>query len=201
MDTLPEGYAPSLESKWSMLEAGLNGSRRRTGFAWKPFAAAAMLLMLGGAGLILMQPETKTAADIPAQHLPATLRQESKTQQHIITAPIVKHLPKTVAIKKSPVLRKDDTVFATKDSDTIQPVILPEDKSVVQEQLVTATKVKKPRFVEVDFNDTLITAEKPSESVIAVQQFKFRFGRSSTSSNNRRNSNGRSPRQLQQSFN
>jgi hypothetical protein len=200
MDTLPEGYAPNLESKWSMLEAGLNGNSRKTVFAWKPYAVAAMLLILGGAALILMRPKTKTVTDIPSQQIPATLHQEPETEQQITKAP-GKHKPKTIAIKKSFIPRKDHTVAATQDNDNTQPAILPEDKPIVQEQLITAIKVKKPRFVEVDFYDAPITAQKPTESVIAAQQFKFRLGRNSVSVDDSKNNNDKSIRLLQQSFN
>jgi hypothetical protein len=50
LQDLPEDYQPNLDAKWSILEAGLPASKRKTGFLFR-YAAAAILL-LGSFGLL-----------------------------------------------------------------------------------------------------------------------------------------------------
>jgi hypothetical protein len=195
MDTLPEGYAPNLESKWSMLEAGLDGNRKQKGFVWKPYAAAAMLLMLGGPAILLMRPKPKTAADIPLSIPSIVTEKVPESREQIVAVPgkTFKHKVSTKKNMIEPVV----TIVAV---ENLEP-----ETSVTQvnkfepEQLIAHTpKTKKPRFVEVDFNDAPITAQKPSESVIAAQQFKFRIGINSVSSGNQTGTGG--SLRIQQSF-
>lgn len=198
LDTLPEGYTPNLESKWGMLEAGLEGSRRRV-WAWKPYAAAAMFLMLGGAGILLMKPKPKPRAEVPAMHMPvATAEKQAKAQLQNTPGPAAKYIAKAKTLSYKP---KIQHIAVTVNPDpNMQPetTVVSVLQPIQREQPGAVTKTKKPRFVEVDFNDAPVAAEKPSESVIAAQQFKFRIGINSVSANPKSESGGSI--WLQQSF-
>ena len=50
LDTLPEGYAPSLDSKWELLLAGKPEEKHRKPYFW--YAAAASLLLLLSVGFL-----------------------------------------------------------------------------------------------------------------------------------------------------
>ena len=69
LNSLPKGYTPNLESKWSMLEAGLSGQTKRNTL-WKPVRVAAMLLLLGGASLLipLIKQKPIITADTKYKH-------------------------------------------------------------------------------------------------------------------------------------
>src|SRR4051812_5730908 len=53
LDTLPEAYHPNMASKWSLLEAGLDGKDNRKIIEWKRIAVAAVLLMMVGSAFVL----------------------------------------------------------------------------------------------------------------------------------------------------
>src|SRR5687767_12588056 len=54
LDELPETYHPNIASKWSLLEAGLNGNDNRKIIVWKRISVAAVLVMLAGSTFVLI---------------------------------------------------------------------------------------------------------------------------------------------------
>lgn len=177
LDTLPEGYTPNLESKWSMLEAGLEANTK-TVITWKPIAAAALLLLLGGATLLLQQikPQPKVTA---GQSKPTLLITKAvpqviphTTQQ---TIPVVKH-----TIKKTHTNQPHFVVNIPDVPATIWEVTAPAVVEPTQEAQVFFTtpvvKVKKQQFVEIDFNDVPASPQQNTEPSIAFRSFKFGIG-------------------------
>ncbi|MES2558144.1 MAG: hypothetical protein V4590_00270 [Bacteroidota bacterium] len=185
LDTLPEGYTPNLESKWSMLEAGFDGNKKRI-VAWKPIAAAALLLFLGGAALLLQQikPQAKATAGqlnptvVIAQTVPKT------------TTPIPQKAP--VLVKpgsiKPPTQQPRLVARMPEVSNKIWEVELPAVVEQPQESQVFANtpvvKLTKQQFVEIDFNDVPPSRQYIAEPAIAFRPLKFTIGPQTNTSTN-----------------
>src|SRR5687767_4351937 len=83
LDTLPEGYAPSLDSKWELLMAGQPEVKKQTPYFW--FAAAASIVLLLGFGfLFLKNSTTPNPMEIAGKTAPAF---EQKTVPFLVEKP------------------------------------------------------------------------------------------------------------------
>jgi hypothetical protein len=178
LDKLPEGYAPNLELKWSVLEAGLEGKSRKKPFAWKRYAIAAMLLMLGGAGFRMLRPAATHTTGLPETKMPVAA--EILVTDEIL--PIEQKTPAPAEHQQSKRNRPPQQLLISIVPQTPVAVIQPETTATYptepgQQQLATRTrKTSKPRFVEVDFNDIPVIDEHSSDPVIAAHQFRMRLG-------------------------
>lgn len=174
LGTLPEGYTPNLDSKWSMLEAGLQGNSRSP-FIWKPFAAAAILLLLGGSILLMQQIKQKSLLKADYIKLDEQVKRVPSTITHAIL-PAKQH---SVALKQHanpPKAQQDKRII----SEPTPAVVGQEPAALVQSQeasqpiaTAAAPKKKQPHFVEIDFNNPPISSKQYDEPFLAFRAFKF----------------------------
>lgn len=180
LDTLPEGYTPNLDSKWSMLEAGLEGNKK-TASAWKPMAAAALVLLLGGGILLLQQIKQR-------QPLPTVAH---STPNIIIRKPLVDKtgiapIQPTITVAKQTLSKPTITHPIAQPpvaQETVNHIQTPapapvtfEQPQEIQQQIAAAPHLKKHQFIEIDFNEVPVTQTQHTESTIAFRPFKFGIG-------------------------
>lgn len=174
LEKLPEGYEPNLESKWNLIETGLNeGNKKKVAIIWYRIAIAAMLLMIGGGTLMLLKTETESHLQ---QHANIRNKIETITSTEIKVVPvnskIVLQTPQNNLIKKLPVefIKSENIVQidSSKHNEIIQSKTQNEFVAVIE-------KSKRTRFIEVDFNDKPSFSINPEPS-FASQQFKFKIG-------------------------
>src|SRR5688572_17026520 len=71
LDTLPEGYAPLLDSKWELLMAGQPEAKKSRQYFW--YATAASLLLLLGFGFLFLNiPNSSNETIISHTKLPVS---------------------------------------------------------------------------------------------------------------------------------
>lgn len=194
VDTLPEGYEPNLESKWSVLETGLNKQQKK-GFviSWPRIAAAAVLLLIGGGASLLLiklqspKPARPAANNVQKQTAPVNVQpvpHETAPQMAAVhTGKTSKGSSHTHQQQPAPVKQALQVAVHHEDQqDSTPQEIAPAPVSEVQLANATPAKQQKQRYVEMDFNDQPIGPHAPSEQVLAAQQFRFRLGSNSVSS-------------------
>jgi hypothetical protein len=177
LDTLPEAYHPNMASKWSLLEAGLDGNDNdnRKVIAWKRIAVAAVLLMMVGSAFVLFDyKETSPVSEKSSVIKPAIKLTELQ--------PVHKMKEKAKPVKK--VNRKKPLSAPVKPvKEEVRIAVIPVKDSIVQPlapaketamQAANSPKAKKLRFIELDFNDN-ISVYKPIEPVPAPPQARFRI--------------------------
>lgn len=194
LDTLPEGYTPNLESKWSMLEAGLEGNAKRT-VAWKPIAAAAVVLILGGATLLLQQLKPKVA--VTADYSKQEVKPKNSTSEPIASAPIPTQIKTaatpttTKATNTQPVIEHAPAALKVVDEQTVPAQETPQRDAVIEQlqetqPLIAALpKIKKQQFVEIDFNDVPMVKQQIMEPSIAFKPFTFGLEQTAYTKNDR----------------
>ncbi len=183
LDTLDAGYEPNLESKWSVLEAGLKKEEkgRRIVLLHRIAIAAAILILGTGAWLLLKvnsvnNEENKFAVRqtiIKDPKKPAA-QDPVKVETALAVNKLTKQIrPEKTRIKSmvpdqipTPIAAQPDTFHANEN-------IVIENQIAIAE---TKPKTTKQRYVELDFNEPAISKNLPSEPVMAAQQFKFRIG-------------------------
>lgn len=172
---LPEGYAPNLNSKWELLQAGLpqqpeKEQRKPVMFYMQRAAAvAAMLLMIGGSGLLLIKKPNTAKPQAQATAKPT---QQLAKQQVLPSAKTIQ-----VAAVKS-------TQTNHKPTKTNQPIII---DSVPQapSPIITPEPTPKPMLAqaeplpiitEVDFTEPVLKSTTPTDVLVKAQRFKFKLG-------------------------
>ncbi|MFC5271360.1 hypothetical protein ACFPIB_12110 [Adhaeribacter terreus] len=211
LDSLPEGYAPSLDSKWELLRTGKPEKQKTPLYFW--FAAAASLLLLLGFGFVFWQtekPETvktlarketsteKFSPEIPVQEV---IQPASKPENPLIakTGTAQKNdrvkRPKTVASAQKTAIPAKDSVLAIPVPTQIQeekaPVLLAENSK--------ATARKKNRYVELDFDAPETPQRLPQPVQTAQLQLKIKLW-PQTSDLDRTSAQGQNPLRLQHTF-
>jgi hypothetical protein len=173
IDYLPGDYAPNLQSKWELLDAGLRPQRKR--HAWIYFLgsgiAAAILLLFGPA--ILLQQQKKSPASLPRKTAGEQLEQGFKNAGVADAKPGAKYIPKKQKVKQAlpePAQQKAE-MMVTVAAETDSLAGLPEEKNVM---LAEVPKAK--RFTEIDFDQPAIGNRAPDGPVIASQRFRFKIG-------------------------
>jgi hypothetical protein len=191
LDELPENYHPNMASKWSLLEAGLDGNENRKVIAWKHIAVAAVLVMMAGSAFVLLNyQETsqlsekstviKNASTLSKANVPG--RTESQPVQEMKEEPQPVKKVNREKIFLAPVKEEDMiAVIPVKDS-IVQPFTPVKETAMLT---VNAPKAKKRRFIEVDFNDN-IAVNKPAEPVPDPPQARFRINIASGQDGNTR---------------
>ncbi|MES2780358.1 MAG: hypothetical protein V4651_10725 [Bacteroidota bacterium] len=177
LDTLPDGYTPNLESKWSMLEAGLEGNKK-TASPWKPIYAAALILFLGGAALLLQQIKQRHV--ITADHVHVQPAIPSHKISPKVTTPILH--PITTVVKDTetkPAVKQSKLVVTIPETPTtiwkVSEEIV-EQPQEIQTYAATLPKIKKQQFIEIDFSDVPIVHQQNTEPSFAFRPFKFGLG-------------------------
>jgi len=184
LDSLPPGYEPNLESKWNLLEAGLDeGKKKRVILYWHRVAIAAMLLIIGGGSLLFMNTHSP---DLAQQKIGN--KQIMKTE--IPIQPLAKKEAEKIFVSASGKLTHP-VFYSNKMKTVVQSLTIAEQKNehdsvikpnelikdISEIKLVSSSKIKRSRFVELDFNDQpLAPTINWNEPVLASQSIKFKLG-------------------------
>lgn len=173
LDTLPESYTPNLDSKWSMLEAGLEGNKK-TIATWKPIAAAALLLLLGGATLLLQQIKPRavvTSDNVKPERLSNTITPIASAPTLNQTETVTKPAHIHSAVKQTPTVAAITNEILTPVEEI--PVQIMVQAQEIQPMVAAIPKVKKQQFVEIDFNDVPFVKPQNMEPSIAFRPFNL----------------------------
>lgn len=188
LDFLPAGYEPNIESKWNLIEAGLDeGKKKGIIINWYRIAIAAMLLIIGGGSLLFMNMNSQNQlqqvangdqnkkAEIPVQPF---VKNEAENSFVAKQRKQVRHFSKSNKLK----IVIPPLAIANSKAETI-PVFQPNEqvKDKAEIKLASAVKEKRSRFVELDFNDQP-AAVNSNELIFASQQIKFKFFMSNATS-------------------
>lgn len=181
LDTLPEGYAPSMSSKFELLMTAAPAEKKQS--KWLYFIPAGIAATI--ALLVLVQPDN-TSLDFNTQHYAGRLQNTA-----VIAAPVQITETPAVAVKQIRTKRTKQVSPAVQLAVAPVPVPVP----VHQEEVValatdTTTfhlasapveQQKKIRFIEVDFDDTPLNAPVVvQQTTTGKQKFSFRFNLYST---------------------
>lgn len=172
LDELPVGYEPNLNSKWEVLETALHGKTQRKSIliALKPWLrVAAMLLLIGGAGLLLIKkPTTKTANVVPmVSPIPQVMDDKPELVQSHLTPKPTKY-----------VVQKRNNIVEKREEQT-QVVTLAKDSVIINTAEVAAEiaaiAAKPNKFTEVDFTEPA-NVQTNNEAMVKAQKFRFKLG-------------------------
>lgn len=177
LDTLPEGYTPSLDSKFELLKAATHAPAKRVSRLYylipASAAAAVVILFFYFSGV---EQKVEYAAHYYSGH---QLAEPAVVNTHIQQSETVAHVQKTKRVRK---LYSAKTVPGT---EVPAPVVAEEhiaNTPVVEEQnkvLVaienTSKKEKKVRYTEVDFDDKPIRVASAEPANTPKQRVAFRF--------------------------
>lgn len=198
LDTLPEGYSPSLESKFELLMAAAPAPAKRSLRIYYliPAAAAAVVVVF----LYL------SGAPQQMQYAAEYYRGHEVVQPAATTPPVLK--TETIAhIQKTQYARKRHTIKKTVPADVITqtaPQHVALVTPVVTEQTITSAvsdntqkKEKKVRYTEIDFDDEPVTVATTERSNTSKHRVAFRFSIFNTTAGT---TSKTSPVQLKQNF-
>lgn len=202
LDTLPDGYAPSLDRKWELLQAGKPHKQEKPLYFW--YAAAASFLLLLGFGFMLWQPEKQLpeiAAANPKPVLPnqsalqpsseitkfslqsestgTQISQSKEKQKNAILKP-VKALTQLVKTHVKAQERTNPEIQAAVTSPKSFPAISSSEKKINEAPATLAasentnTPKKRNRYIEVDFDAPVTPAPAPPTEQTAQVQFKLK---------------------------
>lgn len=187
---LPKNYEPNLETKWDLLATSLEQQKnqKKVFVLWTRIAAAASVVLISGILMLLFQ-STYNKTNITTQKNPVLKPTNASTQ----TPPMVQSLAKQ---KKQTRLTKNEN-SALKSADTIESIELVEDIKVQLPYYVEVTKPEQKetkRFIEIDFEEPVLSHQTSTETIVKATQFKFRFG--SSQANQRLNALQNQPNSL-----
>lgn len=180
LDTLPEGYTPSMASKFELLMTAAPAEKKQS--KWLYFIPAGIAATI--ALLILVQPDY-TSVDCNTQHYAGRL------QNTEAVAPVQVTETPTVAVKQTRSKRTKQVLPAVQLAVAPAPVPNRQPEEVIV-AVDTATQLlasapapvvpqKKIRFTEVDFDDAPLNAPVVVQHTpTGKQKFSFRFNLYST---------------------
>lgn len=178
LDTLPEGYTPSMASKFELLMTAAPAEKKQS--KWLYFIPAGIAATI--ALLILVQPDY-TSVDCNTQHYAGRL------QNTEVVDPIQIVETSTITVEQSHIKRTKQVLPAVQLAVAPAPLPTrqPEEEVVAVDtttQLLASVPVvpqKKIRFTEVDFDDAPLNAPVVvQQTPTSKQKFSFRFNLYST---------------------
>ncbi len=180
VNDLPEGYSPNLNSKWELLQAGLKPKQNKKPVMYyiqRASAVAAMLLLIGGSGLIIIKRPAKLATSTiqPTNNSVVIVQPNVEEANPIAEKKVIASPPKITknVMVNTPIQLANNDKNISVDS-SIQKVEVPGKpiiNTVINEQ-VAATE----RFTEVDFTTPILIPSAPTDAVVKAQKFKFKLG-------------------------
>ncbi len=202
LETLPDGYNPSLQSKWDLLETSLapapEKKRNRT-LLWM----AASFLIISGIGWLSVWQMTEAPADLVVEY---AVKEPVRTDTRDIFLPEIKHAPPTVTTRSTK-RKEGSTALPVKEIITPDTPPVPEihKENIVGHEIAVSLPspnnvpiAHKKRYVEIDFGvpATRVTPEAVKEQELTI---KLRLG---SSGNTSRDSyvQYQSPLKVQKSF-
>lgn len=190
LDTLPEGYAPSLSSKFELLMTAAPAEKKQS--KWLYFVPAGIAATI--ALLVLVQPDN-TSVDFNTQHYAGRLQNSA-----VIAAPVQITETPAVAVKQIRTKRTKQVSPAVQLAVAPAPVhqeevvVLATDTTTLHLATTPVEQQKKIRFIEVDFDDTPLNAPVVvQQTTTGKQKFSFRFNLYSTAAQ----SSGKQPTPVQ----
>lgn len=166
IENLPKDYAPLLDSKFELLMAGIPKSDKKRKRIWIiiPWGVAA------GIALLVMLNQTSNEKKIITSKAP-TRKQISSKNDFVVKT--VTH-KKNIVNKNNPsqnnkpidtdtIYKNENIVFIQEPNKTTEYIIPPiitdsvTNSDIVKFEKTTHSKLKKHRFVEIDFNDNSTT--------------------------------------------
>jgi hypothetical protein len=159
LDTLPEGYKPNLNSKWELLEASMEGGRRKRIVMYRWMQAAAVItgiILLGY--LFVPRPSMNHELQAKEQQKTAPLTKhgkprpflEQENKMTIVSSPRKMAVKLNKAGKESDVV-EEKVVLAEVKIDSIP--VMRNSVPVIASATDTPAKKKKNRYVQLDFSD------------------------------------------------
>ncbi|HSI90424.1 MAG TPA: hypothetical protein VK927_04865 [Adhaeribacter sp.] len=194
LNTLPEGYAPSLDSKWELLRAGQPEKKKRRLVYYYAAAASFLLLLVSGIFLNLKfasQPGNEVATTIKtapeAKPAFSEISKNEANNQPAISALIpteakpenaIKKAEKTKVLARASVKRRpaeaQTEVPALPSSEPEKLVLAPEPAAIATTRPEGPAK-KRHRYVELDFEAPEMPQHLPQPVQTAQLQFKIRL--------------------------
>lgn len=188
LDSLPQGYAPDLDSKWELLQ--LADKKKKSAVIllltnrW--FALAACLLLAFTAGIIwLVQPVIKSTTPKPVAEKiihPTVKSAPHKNETVIETSKKKSKDLKSAKPKNKIIIEPNIELVQLKNSATTTNDTANNNQLVNQEVLAIQppVKAKKQRYVQMDFEDSIV---QPGEKNVSAQAVRFRFSIGNTNKN------------------
>lgn len=177
LDTLPEGYAPSMSSKFELLMTAAPAEKKQS--KWLYFIPAGIAATI--ALLVLVQPDN-SSVDFNTQHYAGRLQNTA-----VIYAPVQITETPVVAVKQ--IRTKRTKQVSPEVQLAVAPAPVHQEEEIVLTTDTTALRLatapvvlqKKIRFTEVDFDDTPLNAPVVvQQTTTGKQKFSFRFNLYST---------------------
>ena len=172
---LPEGYAPNLNSKWELLQAGLpkqpeKEQRKPVMFYMQSAAAvAAMLLMIGGSGLLLIKKPNNTKPKAQATATPSPQLDKQQVLPNVKTMQVA--VVKSTQTNQKPT-KNNLPIITDSVPPAPSPIITPEPTP----QPILAQAEPLPIITEVDFTEPVLQSTTPTDVLVKAQRFKFKLG-------------------------
>jgi hypothetical protein len=180
VNDLPEGYSPNLNSKWELLQAGLKPEQNKKPVLYyiqRASAVAAMLLVIGGSGLLIIKKPTKPSVSniitntnsyvtvAPKVEIVNTIEEQKTTPS---TSKTTKKVMANVPIK---LVVNNQNISIDSSTQKVEAVTQPIVNTTINEQVASTE-----RFTEVDFTSPIITPSTPTDVLVKAQKFKFKLG-------------------------
>lgn len=172
---LPQGYEPSLDSKWELLEAGIPEKKKRRVIVWWAAAAGIALLIT----LWIFSPSEKHAPAVGVKTNEAISKQNEAPTIAAESFPAANDKRSSAAsVKRSQaVAEKDHPAPELAEQKQIVPPIDTILSAPVNESTIASAeppvRTRKKKYIEIDFNDPV--KEQKEEQQASAQPVKFRI--------------------------
>lgn len=191
LDTLPEDYTPSLDSKWELLQAGQPVKKQKQPYFW--YAAAASLLLLLGFGFLFLNRKTTGEAPVLARQKTSAPKPYSPISGNASSEIAASNMPPSEAKSErpekafaqngrvsAPKVRTSEAEIAeaAETGQTGKPELvieIPETQTVHLAAAKPEKTKKKHKFVEVDFDAPAAPISQPQPVQTAQIQFKVKL--------------------------
>lgn len=179
LDTLPEGYAPSMENKWELIETALDGKNRKKPLFWY-WSAAAVVLFTVGMWWVNLRPSTNQNSNLIK---PTVVAPEKITTTPVAPLVVKANTPEKIAPKG--LTRKNKTsepkaiaqqLITQQDTQVIPENILPEPETSPVKLATITPKRTKAKILEFDFNDVPAPSSNMAANGITHPWLKIGIG-------------------------
>jgi hypothetical protein len=183
LNSLPEGYQPSLAGKWELIEASLEGRKSKRPL-WNWSSAAAILMVAGVFWL-----------NIKSEQPLKMVQQAKESKNKTVVVKTEKQLTRMVIEKKEKQRSKHKgvnkkPVVAPEAVDIIRMVMVSTDSvipvaDIQKKPLVAQVRKTKPAIQVVDFTDSIKPQQWVGVTNSAKPKFRFTIGSLAKSAKNK----------------
>jgi hypothetical protein len=191
LHSLPAGYAPSIDSKWELLETALQGKKKNN----IPYylAIAATLLLLFSIGWIMLKSDKSNVIKNDASQVAVMPVQEKKStdNEQAVASEDVQSIK---AQKTETAVNRDvqQSPRIDNEPEDKEIVLIPDTQIIIKEEVIAQTTTtsepkkiqKKKRYVEMQFAPS-ITAERAQElhaGTLKIKLFSTQYPDNNTAS-------------------